>query len=349
MLPLPSKAPCSSSKTSRINDGGWLGGITYHDLTEIFYGSPRLTGYLNYQKSISPEKMGLPVPGRTCWIDQPSDYLAEFSEKKIQYYLGRSMVYWDGEKYLLIPLTVRGTKKYQAKIGRKFDLLKDFMAENNLPAVHVRLSPYAPYGASQLDSLLGMKETLNPFLSFIQKKIGLRPLYVWAVEPTERGHCHYHILFIGMNYLMQKHYLDEWFESRGLGNKSGVWIENLRDSKEASEKILGYLIKYISKPSKDPYWSGLLGLTRKREWGMSSRLRFKLIKFQEERKRPSVFTCTVKSNSNLQSTWEYIGTYDNVLIEALMGDSPPSPEEFKSDLAEIYGGIRALRERHWNT
>jgi hypothetical protein len=259
------------------------------------------------------------------------------------------MLFHDGENYLQIPQTVRGTKKYQARIGRKFDLIRDYMAEKNLPAVHVRLSPLAPYGASPHDSLLRMKEILNPFLSFIQKKLGYRPEYIEVIEPTERGHCHYHILFIGMNYLLQKHLLDEWFEAQGLGNKSGVWIENLRDSKEASEKILGYLIKYISKPSRDPCWSGLLGLTRKREWSMSNRLRAKLLKFQEERKRPSVFTCTVKSNSNLQSNWEYIGTYDNVLIEALLGDSPPSPEEFKSDLAEIYGGIRALRERHWNT
>lgn len=259
------------------------------------------------------------------------------------------MLYWDGEKYLQIPMTTRGTEKYQARIGRRFKLISEYMAEKNLPAVHVRLSPLARFGASPMDSLLRMKEILNPFLSFIQKKLGYRPEYIEVVEPTKRGHCHYHILFIGMNYLLQKHLIDEWFESQGLGNKSGVWIENLRDSKEASQKILGYLIKYISKPTNDPNWSGLLGLTRKREWSMSNRLRSKLLKFQEERKRPSVFTSIVKSNSNLEPTWEYVGTYDNVLIEALMGDSPPSPEEFKSDLAEIYGGIRALRERHWNT
>jgi len=135
-VPLISKAPCFSSKTSRINDGGWLN-YSWHNLTEAIYGSNRLIGYVNYKKSISFEKLGLETPGKTCWIDQPSDFLSDYFQRRIEYYSGRSMLFHDGENYLQIPQTVRGTKKYQAMIWRKFDLIRDYMAEKNLPAVHV--------------------------------------------------------------------------------------------------------------------------------------------------------------------------------------------------------------------
>jgi hypothetical protein len=149
---------------------------------------------------------------------------------------------------------------------------------------------------------------------------------------------------------MDKKKIDSWFIDQNLGDKSGVWIENLRDYKEASRKILGYLIKYVSKPATDTKWSGMLSLTRGREWGMSSKLRDKVEKWKAERPsvRPSVLTCTDKNNSNTDIKWNVVGVMTKLEVEALILGRSTTVEALKADLAQIRGALRSWEQGKWH-
>lgn len=298
-------------------------------------------------------KLGFSVPPSfTSWLDEiPSEFLGAFTERRSHFYEDQRLILWKKDVgYIEIPLKVRGVPGYERRAKESFKQLSDYCMARNLPAVHVRLSPRAPknVGYSPLESLLRMGEIVNKLLAFIQRRKGFRPDYVWAIEPTERGHCHLHLLLIGMNYLMPKADLDSWFKAHGLGTEAGVWIEALRDSREASRKVLGYLIKYVSKPNHDAKWTALLSLTRRREWGMSSGLRAKVKAYQSEvierseKTEPGVFTCTVENNSNSSESWEVIGCMESVLFHALTDGKDVTPDELRTDLAQIKGTIRTI-------
>lgn len=283
-------------------------------------------------------------------FDEPAEFLSEFLEKKIRLYEDQALILHDNQSGEFVPvgLKCRGMASYNAQVGRRFDDLKNFMFDKNKPAVHCRLSPQTPknVGYSPLESLLAMEGIVNSFVAFIQRRLGFRPLYVWAIEPHERGHCHIHILFIGMNWLMEKRRVDSWFQDQGLGDYHGVWIENLRDSKEASRKILGYLIKYVSKPAHDMHWSGLLSLTRRREWGMSQKLSEQIQRWKED--RPSALSCTVKNNSNTESHWVVVGVMNSAEYHALIRSRSTTVEAVQRDLREIRGALHAWQSGKWH-
>lgn len=316
-----------------------------------------MKGHLERQKAINLQKLGLELPNKSVPLEQfeePANFLSDFLEKKIRLYEDQALILYNEESgFVPIGLKCRGMASYNAQVGRKFEDIKNYMDARNKPAVHCRLSPRAPDGQSPLDSLLSMEGIVNSFVAFLQRKLGFRPQYVWAKEPTKRGHCHIHILFIGMNYLLDKKKIDTWFQDQGLGDKSGVWIENLRDSKDASRKILGYLIKYVSKPATDMCWSGLLSLTRTREWGMSSKLIEQVQKWKDE--RPSVLTCTVMNNSNTDildyPQWTIVGVMNSAEYHALIKNGsgpPPSVEQVTKDLREIRGALYSWNQGKWH-
>lgn len=309
-----------------------------------------MTGHLEREKAINLQKLGLELPNKSVPLEQfdsPSSFLSDFLERKIRLYEDQALIIHSEESgFVPIGLKCRGMASYNAQVGHRFEDVKNYMEAKNKPATHCRLSPWAPEGVSPLDSLVAMEGIVNNFVAFVQRKLGFRPEYLWAIEPTKRGHCHIHILFIGMNYLMDKKKIDRWFEAQGLGNKSGVWIENLRDSKDAARKVLGYLIKYVSKPATDKCWSGLLSLTRRREWGMSSKLRERVEKWKEE--RPSVFTCTVKNNSNTESHWVVVGVMNSAEYHALIRSRSTTVEAVQRDLREIRGALHAWQSGKWH-
>lgn len=324
---------------------GW-NAFSYSDLVEVLTGSDRLTGYYNYEKAKSLSDFGLEHPYQSIDLTyEPSEFLEELAKRRLDHYEYLRMVIYNEELgYRTIPVTVRGQDRYRKRIERQLELLHDFMYENRLSALHARFSPRAEIGKSPLDSLIEMKEFLNKFLSYVQSVLGYRPFYLWAIEPTRRGHCHYHIIFIGIKWLMPKEQLDQWFVKQGYGGPSGVYLETMRADVRARRgkdlsKLLNYLIEYIGKPTQDLKWQGLLTLTRKREWGMSTKLRQILLAYEERRR----FTCIQgETNSNYPTEWIFIGILTETEIEVLIGDKNPPPDQLISDLMDIRGTVRRM-------
>lgn len=271
-------------------------------------------------------------------MSEPSYFLSEFQARRIEYYNDQWLVMHNEEAgFVSIPICCRGMVEYQDKQKEKFKKLRNWMAETHQPVVHLRLSPRAPAGLSPLTALIELKAQVNPFMSWLQKQLGFRPLVLWTTEPTARGYGHLHFLFIGCNFLISKEKIDNWWSERGMGTSAGVWIESLRGSAETADKVLGYCIKYITKPQYDARWAGLLTLTRKREWGMSNRIYLKIAR-HEANKSLSVFTSTVKTNSN----WTIVGVLSEAEIRGLIHGKKASFQAVQDDLSDIRSTIKGL-------
>jgi hypothetical protein len=345
---------------------GWQA-FDYDDLMDVLCGSDRLRGYYNFSRTRSLSSYGLshPTPNVYNFDDydvyqNPSEFLELFNNKRLETYRSLRMVLWHPDHgYATSPVIVRGMDTYRKRVESRLEKLHDYMQYNKLDAVFVTISPRSGVGKSPLDSLLEMRDMLNPLMSFVQSQLGYRPHYLWAVEPTKRGHCHYHILFIGVSRLFDKSILDNWFINRGLGNGAGIYMTSFRHGKKHQAKnlyaLLNYLIEYISKPTHDAKWSGLLALTRKREWGMSQRLAHILSSWtppKDEGSLGNTERLTQKETSENDEIepleWLFIGVLSEFEIEYLITDrpKPPDPDDLIRDIQEIRGALHSSFKSH---
>lgn len=338
-----------SKKESTLKNGFQC--MTPWDYHMLLYGYSRLNikGYLN-SKRISLDRLG--VPYEVPIDDHPANMLYDFYYSRHDYYLDKIIPYKNtvtGEWILIKPI-VRGDLKYCQRQLAKFKRLERWASSKNIPIVHLRLSLCAPDGLSAPMALALMRSIPNRFQSFLQSVLPYRPKCVWCIEPTERGMCHFHMLFFGSEWLISKELIDNWWRSQGLGTSSGVWIERLRGGKQDAHKMVGYLIKYVTKPSQNPYWSGLVSIMGAREFGFSNRLNkdieaWENVVSERSERTASVLTCTNKTNSK----WECAGLLDKLLVESLLEYSPLlSVEELINEVASIRGSIKRLNESHWS-
>lgn len=157
------------------------------------------------------------------------------------------------------------------------------------------------------------------------------------------------MLFFGSEWLCKKEILDEWWRSQGLGTASGVWIERLRGGSASAAKMVGYLVKYVSKPEMDPYWNGLITLMGARNFGFSNRLSHELREWEScEAERsgaePVGFTCINKTNSK----WECGGLIDRGLAESILSLNPDiSMDDIRAQVSSINGSVKRLSGSHW--
>jgi hypothetical protein len=287
-------------------------------------------------------KLGIPYGELRVSGKSPSDILADFQNARLDYYRDARLVLSSESGVLVLPLVCRGMDAYHDRTVAFFNSLRDLMVAESLGAVVLRLSPRSEHGKSPLDSLLEMEGIVNRFVSWLASFLGHRPEYVWAIEPSKRGHCHLHLVFIGIEYLCEKALIDEWWASQGLGTSSGVWIERLRPGRDSAQVVLDYLLKYITKGGGSK-WDGLLSLTRRRSWGMSSRLRSRIL--EHEKASSSVLTCTRRlNNSNslpAEVVWNCEGIFDLRLVEALL--MPSGVPVVPPDVAEALASLRSIQ------
>jgi hypothetical protein len=282
------------------------------------------------------QKLGIKLPTKLVPLVDAGEWIADFNRKRLSCYEQQRLLLFDSstEEYAKVKLLARGMPEYQAKQGDFFEDLRDWAIARAQPCVHVRLSPRAPDGTSPLDSLVSMKSIVNKFVSWLQTRLDYRPKYVWVIEPTKRGHCHIHMLFFGVEYLIQKDKVDSWWRKQGLGDESGVWMEGVIEP----QKMLGYMIKYLLKETGSlgsMEWQGLLTLTRRREYGVSNDLRTSVNAWksrQEARESQDSesdgLTCIGLTNSKC---WQAVGIFDIALLDAFLGTGtgpgpPPMPD-----------------------
>ena len=364
--PARSLSSVDSSIESGLGSDGW-DSFSHRDLCRSLFGSEEdgLTGYFNYNRRINLKtKLGMPIPHKSYPIDiSPVEFLELFQERKLAHYEDQSLVlYSEDTGYVQKQLLTRGMPAYDAKVGDNFDDLEDYIIANDLPCVFLTLSPRTPKGTSPLDTLVAMRPVINQLMSFLKGRLGYRPEYVWILENTKRGHAHYHLLFIGIDWLIAKEELDWWWKRQELGDKHGVYINSIPDPSKAAGMVIRYMISYLLKPNKDPKWAALLGLTGKRSWGISNILRAKIRDWKEnleglpegQSEEASGLACVGTSNSKNSSKkpsgYVSIGVLSSLECEIFLSNpvKPPPPEVLKQDLREVRGIAHSINSGKCN-
>ena len=222
-----------------------------------------------------------------------------------------------GEQFLRLPYVHRGSKEYRNKIRNKFHAIA-----RNFSGRSVIFLTVSPRGAgSPYSSFLQMKELMNPFMSWIQERMGYRPRYVWSFEPTQRGYPHFHMV-LEAYLLPEPNDIVGWFKSKGMDiGPSGVELK--RVTKNHKRQVVAYLMKYISKQVENPEWAGLLFLTKLRSWSCSRSLGLsptegRLDQFKEK-------------------VWIFIGIFHQRILSMVLDhpDNYENPQKIIQDIRSI--------------
>jgi hypothetical protein len=287
-------------------------------------------------------------------IDQsPAEWITALHEYRIQHYEGRRLLLYraDTGQYHPMRLYCRGMSQYHARQGDKFDLIAEYAVQRNLPGAFLTLSPRTPPGTSPFEILERMEGLVNSLMSFVQyERSGhklARPMYLWAIEPTQRGYCHLHIVFIGITWLISVQRLVEWWTRNGYGSSAGVEIKPIRPYTNEARNAIRYIAKYITKPISSPCWHGSLYLIGQREYGISNRL-MRLARQWSQHKQaasPPAWACQGLSNSKLDYSpkpWVSLGFITTTEFYAFIHEKEPPPDQLVKDLWEIRGLARSV-------
>ena len=284
-------------------------------------------------------------------IDQtPADWITGLHEYRIKHYEDTRLLLYntDTGQYHPMRMYCRGMSQYHARQGDKFDLLADYAEKRNLPGAFLTLSPKTPPGMSPFEIFERMEGLVNSLMAFVQyerqhkgQKFA-RPMYLWGIEPTQRGYCHLHIVFIGISWLISVQRLVEWWTNHGYGGSSGVELKAIRPYSNEARKAIRYVAKYITKPISSPCWHGSLYLTGRREYGISNRLMRLAKQWSQHRQtaEPSAWACQGLSNSKCDDSpkaWVSLGFITTTEYYAFINEKNPPPDLLLQDLWEIRG------------
>ena len=287
-------------------------------------------------------------------IDQtPAEWITALHEYRIQHYEDRRLLLYRADKGQYHPMRMycRGMSAYHARQGDKFDTIADYAEQRNLPGAFLTLSPRTPPGTSPFKILDRMKGIVNSLMAFVQyERSGhklVRPMYLWGIEPTQRGYCHLHIVFIGISWLISVQRLVEWWTKNGYGSSAGVEIKPIRPYSNEARRAIRYIAKYITKPISSPCWHGSLYLTGQREYGISNRLMRQAKQWSQQHQTapPSAWACQGLSNSKLEDSpkpWVSLGFITTTEFYVFIHEKDPPPERLLKDLWEIRGLVRSV-------
>ena len=257
----------------------------------------------------------------------------------------------DTGQYHPMRLYCRGMSQYHARQGDKFDLIANYAEQRNLPGAFLTLSPRTPPGTSPFEIFERMEGLVNSLMAFIQyERIGHkleRPMYLWGIEPTQRGYCHLHIVFIGVTWLIDVRRLVEWWTRNGYGSSAGVELKAIRPYSNEARKAIRYIAKYITKPISSPCWHGSLYLTGRREYGISNRLmrQAKQWRQQQQATKSPAWACQGLSNSKCDDSpkpWVSLGFITTTEFYVFINEKNPPPDRLLQDLWEIRGLVRSV-------
>lgn len=278
----------------------------------------------------------------------PAEWLTELHNYRIDHYEDKRLLLYNTEtgKYHPMRLYCRGMSQYHARQGDKFDLVAEYAVQRNLPGAFLTLSPRTPPGTSPFEIFERMEGLVNSLMSFVQyERAGhklARPMYLWAIEPTQRGYCHLHIVFIGITWLISVQRLVEWWTRNGYGSSAGVEIKPIRPYTNEARLAIRYVAKYITKPISSPCWHGSLYLTGRREYGISNRLMRLAKQWSQQRQTapPSAWACQGLSNSKCNdypTPWVSLGFINTMEYFLFIHEKDPPPDLLLHDLWEIRG------------
>lgn len=321
----------------RLADGWpYLSHDDLQDMVEI---------YCSRKKYLSFSKLGLPdIHLGDVYEGVPANFLADFVEAREKYYSDKCLTLYDVQdsRWLCLPVKVRGTYEYEKMVKRRFRALAGYAVSTQESMVFATFASRAPEGLSPFEMLKRWDGFVNSLTSFLYQRNGKRHHYVWAIEPTKRGYCHLHMIFFGCTKreLVDYDSLVQWWENKGMGDYHGVRLDEVHQDKETYAKVVGYLTKYLSKSVTDPFWSGMLALTRRREWGVSNGLS-KLVQEWSENE-DSVSSRSVKTNSKETKEYIVLGLLERLIVESILSYRSPSPDELLEEVVSIRATLHSL-------
>lgn len=218
------------------------------------------------------------------WIQshlEPKEFLKRFEERFREHADSNDILLHNplSNEYLRLPYSYRGSKEYRDKLDNKLENLKDWIEMENKTLIHLRLSPRVDNYTSSLESYLKVRDIWNNLNNALTKKLKRKDNiednfeYFKVPEPTDKGHIHLHILIpTDRPYLVDKSWLDKYWYDHNLGDQAGVWIERIESRDKTGRKTLDYITKYLNKTTNNPYWSGLLRITRSKGYSCSKKV-----------------------------------------------------------------------------
>ena len=215
----------------------------------------------------------------TTWCESASAELMRIhsnylDDVKDQYILLQNRI---DETYLALPYVVRGMAEYTRRSQKRANKIMKEWKRKRLPkGMFITFSP------RQVGSINKLREKIHDlwpkFMNYLRMykdpEYGHYPYrgeYVWAVEPNERHYAHYHMLLgrrVAKGPLAQLTL--KWWQSNGVDIEDpGVDVQHAKKDPKT------YVLKYVTKGSKDPIWCAMLWLSRARAWGASRGLGYR--------------------------------------------------------------------------
>ena len=252
---------------------------------------------------------------------RPDEWLATFWERYVDRAESNRIVLHKGGAYITLPYLYRGHRKYKEKQERKIDEIGKTWNKRT-PGVLLTINPRGT--GSPLRAYYSIKSNINRFMSWITKrKEGHRCRYIWCIEPTQRGYCHFHFI-IEAKWIAPVKDILEWWQSQDVDIESpGVDLEAVK----GVGQVQRYISKYVSKGFNDLKFLSLLYLTGGRTRGASNSFFHGLGR-------------GLKTNSNPE--WQYLGAFPIDYISWLMRITYPDPPP-ASDWKEIWSLTRIIK------
>lgn len=135
--------------------------------------------------------------------------------------------------------------------------------------------------SSVYESWRHFSKAFNRFMSYLRKRLGFRPMYIAAYEFTKSGLLHVHVVFFGVDRLLDKYELTRVWMRCGQGmvnyvvaivNRNGRWVSLYGDGGRRVGDVSGYLSKYLGKALSNSNLLALYFVSGKRFVSWSYRL-----------------------------------------------------------------------------
>uniref|UniRef100_A0A7C3YGF3 Replication-associated protein ORF2/G2P domain-containing protein n=2 Tax=cellular organisms TaxID=131567 RepID=A0A7C3YGF3_9EURY len=237
---------------------------------------------------------------------------------------------FDEKEFLFIRYQHRFTKKRLKEVLKRFkEAWKKASSEHNV-GVFITLTMDPSKHSNLMEALINISKSFNRFMSYLRKFFGFRPSYIKVLEAQDSGNPHYHVVFFGVERIMDHYELTEVLERLGFGqihyeykivkDKSGKWVwANPKVRRTMRKDVQDYLVKYMTES-----FCSVLGWSSKKQsesrqpkqatlddFPKQDLAKFKISYYFASNKR--FFTCSMqfltKTERKYVSGWIFVGSW----------------------------------------
>lgn len=184
------------------------------------------------------------------------EYVTKTSNKKLVFVPNPEKDFF-GETLLLDYVTRFNDKGRKVEELNKFEHCWDTSLSRYKSAVMLTLTFDPKLQESLWQCNKEAPDKFNKLMSYFTRKLGYRPQYINVFEYQKNGRIHFHVLFFGLKWLIDKSVLSQLWHKYGAGeivdfltlrNSGNKWIWDRHKPKDANNKDPEeYLKKYLKK------------------------------------------------------------------------------------------------------